>query len=401
MDNTGAPRYLAVIILALSVSLTTCDNFNQELKPEIEYNKSVVPAHNAAELQARINAIPPGGSGTVTVMRSFALGDAIEIGGNRAVTVEAYSGTTTVAVLTRGANFDGSFFDVQSGAALSLRGGREKGTLIIDGGGVDATAALVTVYDGELTLGDRVTLRNNRNRHYFDASGGGVVVVSNYGSFTMTGGVIAGNTASKGGGVCVYGSFTMTGGTISGNTTSGSYGFGGGVFLQGDAFTMSGGIISGNTASGNVFGGGGVCLNSGAFTMSGGEISGNTATSTDPDFGNGGGVYVAYGDFAMTDGIISGNTATSNGGGVFVHATISSFAKSGGTIYGDTDITHTPGADENTAVVNGHAVYAGGKVRNLDAGPSVKLYAYHNGSGWTYNDTSDGGIGDTTANWSP
>ncbi|MDR2048428.1 MAG: hypothetical protein LBP69_03160, partial [Treponema sp.] len=75
------------------------------------------------------------------------------------------------------------------------------------------------------------------------------------------------------------------------------------------------------------------------------------------------------------------------------------FTKKGGTIYGDTDNTHTPGSTENTATGgDGHAVQAeGGKKRNATAGPEIKLYAKYEGGAWTYNDA--GGVGDTTDKW--
>jgi hypothetical protein len=41
----------------------------------------------------------------------------------------------------------------------------------------------------------------------------------------------------------------------------------------------------------------------------------------------------------------------------------------------------------------------GGEERNTDAGPTVNLYARYTGFVWSYNDTSPGGAGDTTANW--
>jgi hypothetical protein len=103
------------------------------------------------------------------------------------------------------------------------------------------------------------------------------------------------------------------------------------------------------------------------------------------------------GEFILKSGAITGNTAK-NGGGVKVGGN-AEFTKAGGTIYGDTDTTHTTGSTENTAASGyGHAVMAGGKYRNADAGPGIKLYAkYEEGDGWTYNDTD--GVGDTTANW--
>jgi hypothetical protein len=119
------------------------------------------------------------------------------------------------------------------------------------------------------------------------------------------------------------------------------------VYLYSNAaLEMKNGTITCNASEG----GGGVYVQNGSFTMSGGKISGNTAQRS------GGGVSVSGGTFTMTGGVISGNTAQS-GGGVGVYG---SFAKSGGTIYGDTDTIHTPGADENTATGGeGHAVYYG------------------------------------------
>ena len=72
-------------------------------------------------------------------------------------------------------------------------------------------------------------------------------------TFTMNGGEISGNSANKGGGMCVYGgTFTMFGGTISGNVAASNYQEhqckGGGVYLNGGMFTISGSpVVSGNT----------------------------------------------------------------------------------------------------------------------------------------------------------
>jgi hypothetical protein len=99
---------------------------------------------------------------------------------------------------------------------------------------------------------------------------------------------------------------------------------------------------------------------------------------------------------------VSNNTASFSFGGGVRFMGEGTFTKKGGTIYGDTDTTHTAGSNENTAASgNGHAVYALSKKRNTDAGSSVMLYAASTdgGGSWTYNDTSPGGVGDTTANW--
>jgi parallel beta-helix repeat protein len=153
--------------------------------------------------------------------------------------------------------------------------------------------------------------------------------------------------------------------------------------------------VRGNTAASSS-GGGVYVYSAGTFTMKdSASVSGNTASS------NGGGVYVtSNGMFTIQDNAsVSDNTASS-GGGIYVAE--GTFIKKGGTIYGDTDTTHTADSDENTATSgNGHAVYlqSSSKKRNSTAGPTVNLYATYIGGAWTYNDTSAGGVGDTTANW--
>jgi uncharacterized repeat protein (TIGR02543 family) len=243
---------------------------------------------------------------------------------------------------------------------------------------LSSTGSLFTLESGvTLILENNIILqgRNDNTVPLVRVNSGGTLVMN-------TGSKICGNTSlssSYGGGVYVAnGTFTMSGGEISGNTTFS----GGGVYVVSGRFTMSGGTISGNTASRY---GGGVYVVSGMFTMNDGEISGNTASRY------GGGVYVDSGGvFTMSDGEISGNTAhcynssPSYGGGV---ASFGTFTKqSGGTIYGDTDTTHTAGSTENTARNGaGHAVYVdSGKKRNTTAGVGVTLDSAKDGAagGW-------------------
>jgi hypothetical protein len=91
--------------------------------------------------------------------------------------------------------------------------------------------------------------------------GGGV---SNWGSFEMSGGIISGNKAWHGGGVCIHssGSFVLSGSGMIVNNTADR---GGGVHVgeewssEGVYFEMSGGVISGNFAEsdyGGVYSGG-------------------------------------------------------------------------------------------------------------------------------------------------
>jgi hypothetical protein len=158
---------------------------------------------------------------------------------------------------------------------------------------------------------------------------------------------------------------------ISGNTNTSTTNYGGGVYVYGNGakFTMNGGTISDNEANN----GGGVYKDFGGFDMNGGVISNNEAAT------NGGGVYVStMGYFVMSGGTISGNTAATNGGGVYITNALAAFDKTGGVIYGDNDITHSPGDIENTAGSgNGHAVYTSSspvKKRNGTAGSADDLF---------------------------
>ena len=118
-------------------------------------------------------------------------------------------------------------------------------------------------------------------------TGGGVKIVS--GTFTMTGGNIAGCKAHSGGGVDVGGTFTMTGGSIAGCVATGASG--GGVYVEtGGIFEMSGGSIADCTAASKGANGGGIC-NEGTTTLSGSAKVQNCHVETT---GYGGGVFSAF-----------------------------------------------------------------------------------------------------------
>lgn len=146
------------------------------------------------------------------------------------------------------------------------------------------------------------------NDHKLDLKGRRISVGSGA-SFTLcdcsTGGVLTGgsDSARNGGGVYVAGggTFTMTGGSIAGNTAAA----GGGVYVdEGGTFTMAGGSINNNKATSG--GGGGVMVNLSTFTLSGGSITGNA--TNDETYGSGGGVCL-YGTFYLSgDSIIQNNT---------------------------------------------------------------------------------------------
>lgn len=156
--------------------------------------------------------------------------------------------------------------------------------------------------NGEFVMNDGKIAGN------FGGMGAGGVCVSNGGEFVMNGGSIEYNFASgNAGGVYVLGNFTLAGGKIANNTAHTSYG--GGVFCWDGTFEMLDGVIEGNQADY----GGGVCVFiDGEFVMNNGSIENNTATYV------GGGVYVwDLADFTLAGGDIKNNVANDDGGGVY------------------------------------------------------------------------------------
>lgn len=127
--------------------------------------------------------------------------------------------------------------------------------------------------------------------------GAGIMVSNEQGgasTLKLTGGVIAGNCASSGGGVYARRSaVTVTGGVISGNSAL-DVGLGGGIMAEGGIVTVSGGHITNNRMAKfcghdgwGDHGGGGLAANNGAHvSISGGQITGNYSEEA------GGGVYV-------------------------------------------------------------------------------------------------------------
>ena len=274
-----------------------------------------------------------------------------------------------------------------------------------NGGGVYMNSAPEVTMNGGSITGN--TAANN---------GGGVYAFS--GTFTMNDGTIAGNkaTAKNGGGVYANGSttFTMTGGTIGGSTTvdANTAKYGGGVYVKNGTFTMSGGKVTGNSATKD---GGGVRLDKGTFHMSGSAVISRNTTDT-----YGGGVDVNNGSFTMSGGSITGNNAAgdspnwSGGGGVFVYDG-GSFTMSGGSITGNnairgggvelTGINNTMTVSGSVQIMNnwrkGTLNSASGVYEKGSSGKPENLYLY---SGKTVAIGTDGlhadaRIGASTEDW--
>lgn len=181
----------------------------------------------------------------------------------------------------------------------------------------------------------------NNNCTYGPGNWGGGVYIDNNGSMSMTGGVIAGNKATSGGGICANGTGTsvnISGGVISGNSTNettytweNNYGkgYGAGIYGVGADITVSGGYITNNKVL--------------AICYSG------TYPENPDDTGNlgsgilGGGGIAALGDsnsngqgsLTISGGYVTGNYARNAGGGIYAgfwNRKLSSFSITGGTV---------------------------------------------------------------------
>lgn len=173
---------------------------------------------------------------------------------------------------------------------------------------------------------------------------GGGIEVRNNSNLSISGGVIAGNSAPSGGGVFAGGSVvTVTDGIISGNSTlANTSGYGGGIMGEGSNITVSGGYVTNNAYQYNYknyaqdydkhngngcHGGGGIAALSsgewqidGSLAINGGYITGNYSAEA------GGGVYAgawkrALSTFTFSGGTIASNVAqNSEGGGIRIGA---------------------------------------------------------------------------------
>ncbi|MDR3357135.1 MAG: hypothetical protein LBO04_08145 [Spirochaetaceae bacterium] len=322
-----------------------------------------------ATLADAIEAVPGDNTEyTITVLESITIDAAGTASIGDGKHIKLVPGGTS-GTISRESGYTGVLFTVNSGGSLALAGNEAK-TLTIDGGavlngetnsGLSASASLVSVNGGTLSISEGAILQNNYNCD----RGGGVYVDG--GAFTMSGGTISENWGSDGGGVYIIGgsTFTMTGGLIANNTGNN----GGGVNVGSadtnryNTFMFSGGAIQNNKIkSGGNWGGGGVTVANGTLSMSGGAlISGNETSTASKDTGGGGVCVESNGAFTMSCGTISGNSAKGSAGGGGVYISCGDFTKTGGTVYGSGE-----GNKSNTAINNnGHALYnSGGTATN-------------------------------------
>lgn len=240
------------------------------------------------------------------------------------------SGGVIADMTNSGVIINGGNAEISGGAAIVNNSTK------LNGGGISVKNGGTLTMDGGLIAGNEAIFNGNNKDHngyvswapdnykdiYGGASGNGGGVAVDESTFTMTGGKIHGNNADTG-----KGQYDRYG-------VNGLDGLGGGVYVVGEngSFSLSGkGVISNNEAGA----GGGIFIHTrnkngnanadGAlFTMTGGEVSGNTALH-----GEGGGIFInsKFGDAnknnKITAGKITGNktltTKDLGGGGIYVN----------------------------------------------------------------------------------
>ncbi|MDR0460577.1 MAG: hypothetical protein LBH62_03960, partial [Nitrososphaerota archaeon] len=202
------------------------------------------------------------------------------------VCVQGFFNMSGGKIVGNAASFGGGV-RVDTGGTFNMTGNAEITNNIVgrEGGGV-YVGSYFNRPGSYFYMFDNAIIANNKA----DSGGGGGIFVYN-GQVELSGGKIAGNTASDGGGICNYGNVTMISGEIINNTASAG---GGGVFNSNGPpkwtevpagsfvysfFKMTGGEITNNTADN----GGGIfdCLDT--FNKIGGEIINNKATNIGND----------------------------------------------------------------------------------------------------------------------
>ncbi len=148
------------------------------------------------------------------------------------------------------------------------------------------------------------TATANAANGYYDFGG---AIFSNNGALTIIGSTLSSNTAVNGGGISEFGAVTVIGCTFLNDIGTQ---VGGGLTVSGTV-TVTGSTFAGNSTA---YVGGGIFFFSGTLTVIGSKLSGNTAAD---GYGNGigGGIY-GNGTLTVIGSFLSGNTAGASGGAI-------------------------------------------------------------------------------------
>ncbi|MBO5169290.1 MAG: starch-binding protein [Oscillospiraceae bacterium] len=260
-------------------------------------------------------------------------------------TLKKYEVTPTGCIVGEADGGAASIVKVNSGGTCNLEGGL---LTIKNSSNYNNGDAHIIFNSGTLNLSGGYVAGGK------DACWGGGIYSGNGSTINMTGGVIAANSGTNGGGICIdSGTFNMSSGVISGNCTQDvdnlntydcNKGQGGGIFANNATVKIEGGYITNNSQASRCklddgkgkgcHGGGGIATIGGTCTMSGGFVTGNYSKEA------GGGMYLGHASsagttFSMSGGIVASNYARdSEGGGIRISGgTTGVINASGGKVY--------------------------------------------------------------------
>ena len=268
-----------------------------------------------------------GGDATVTVRSGYL--ECNGIGGGSADDKDGGAANVTVSggVLIARSIGGGDSTNANIGyATANISGGEIVGQFIM-AGAVKACEFTMTggrLYGVDATSGD-----------YAEESGAAVYMNDSKGVANMSGGVIEGCTAAKGGAIYMTaGTFNMSGDAVIRNCNATADG--GAIYMGGGSFTVSGNALIEDCRA--IRSGGAIYMGGGTLTMESGTLTGHTAES-------GGAAYLDGGELIISGGTLTDNTATHGAGAYLSNGTMT---VSGGRLY------------ENDASENGGAIYMGG-----------------------------------------
>ena len=254
------------------------------------------------------------------------IGDAFSKGGNFKLTDNAYTeqnGNSANLSISKDTTIDlnghtltisrsGQFFEVQSGATLTIMDSNDLSETVTTGDGspYGNTASLegdtLTYYITTSTPDDTGTTET-LEQHTVTLSGAilcaegseQAIRVQAGGTLELQSGVLR-NDGSK---HIVYvdgGTLDVNGGYIVGGGSDGTPG--GGIYVNGGEVNISGGVVAANRGNS----GGGIYVNSGTLNISGGAVTGNEVINGHAD--NGGGIYVESGKLNLSGGYVTNNS---------------------------------------------------------------------------------------------
>ena len=270
------------------------------------------------------------------------------------------------------------FFEVQSGAKLTIKDSQAPTETVTDASGskygnkatLDGdtltyyitestpndthTGTTETLKKHEVTLSGAILCEQGSdqaikvNGGTLDIQGGALrnssgkrIVLVESGTLTMEGGYIVGggSQGNPGGGIYVNsGELNISGGVIAANRGNS----GGGIFVQSGTLNISGGAVTGNWLNDGHDNGGGIYVDNGTLNLSGGYVTNNykecNCNECQNDMNNkhgGGGIALAKNSVMdMTGGYVTGNYSGLAGGGIYAGFWDGGvkFTMSGGTI---------------------------------------------------------------------